>query len=60
MAASLAACGNSETETTAAPSETAASTQAESAETTTAGQSETETEEQAADLSGSVSMVRCV
>ena len=57
MAASLAACGNSETETTAAPSETAASTQAESAETTTAGQSETETEEQAADLSGSVSMV---
>lgn len=56
MAASLAACGNSETETTAAASETAAPTQEESAETT-AGEPETETKEQAADLSGSISMV---
>lgn len=58
MAASLAACGSSETATTAAP-ETEAATIAKQEETTTASETtaaETEAKE-AAELSGSISMV---
>ena len=58
MAASLAACGSSETATTAAPA-TEAATTAKQEETTTAAETtaaETEAKE-AAELSGSISMV---
>ena len=58
MAASLAACGSSETATTAAPA-TEAATTAKQEETTTASETtaaETEVKE-AAELSGSISMV---
>lgn len=58
MAASLAACGSSETATTAAPA-TEAATTAKQEETTTASETtaaETEAKE-AAELSGSISMV---
>ncbi len=53
MAASLAACGSSETATTAAPA-TEAATTAKQEETTTAAETEAK---EAAELSGSISMV---